>query len=150
MPSLVKELERLILTLAVSRNTTTPTINYYGVAMNEERLLPVAAIAREIDVPESTVHYWKNKFQDYLPASGRGRQKRFKPAAINVFRTIRELLDNGYTTPDIRHELEKRFASDGAGEIDFDAGSPEPALDDRRRTAASARLNPSRPSRPSW
>jgi DNA-binding transcriptional MerR regulator len=73
--------------------------------MAPTRLLPIAAVAKELDLPESTLHYWKNRFADHLPAVGAGRQKRFKPEAMEVFRTIARLLELGHTTEEIKREL---------------------------------------------
>lgn len=75
----------------------------------EERLLSVAEIARRLSVPESTVHYWKNRFAQHLPSAGTGRQKRFRPDAVEVFRLIAEMFSTGHSAQDVMEALGKRF-----------------------------------------
>lgn len=75
----------------------------------EERLLSVAEIARRLSVPESTVHYWKNRFAQHLPSAGSGRQKRFREGAVEVFRVIAEMFSIGHSAQDVMEALGKRF-----------------------------------------
>ncbi len=76
---------------------------------SDERLLSVAEIARRLGVPESTVHYWKNRFAQHLPSAGAGRQKRFKPEAVEVFRVIAEMFSLGHSAQDVMETLGKNF-----------------------------------------
>jgi len=75
----------------------------------DERLLSVAEIARKLGVPESTVHYWKNRFAQHLPSSGSGRQKRFRPEAVDVFRVVAEMFSLGHSAQDVMETLGKNF-----------------------------------------
>lgn len=77
--------------------------------MPENRLLSVAEIARQLDVPESTLHYWKNRFAQYLPSFGRGRLKRFRPEAVEAFGLIASLLKSGHSSEEVMAELAGRF-----------------------------------------
>ncbi|MGE4265161.1 MAG: MerR family transcriptional regulator [Desulfovibrio sp.] len=76
---------------------------------SDERLLSVAEIARRLGVPESTVHYWKNRFAQHLPSSGTGRQKRFRAEAVEVFRVIAEMFSLGHSAQDVMETLGKNF-----------------------------------------
>ena len=80
----------------------------------DERLLSVAEIARRLSVPESTVHYWKNRFAQHLPSNGSGRQKRFRPEAVDVFRVIAEMFSLGHSAQDVMDTLAKRLPALGA------------------------------------
>ncbi|XPV76084.1 MAG: MerR family transcriptional regulator [Desulfovibrio sp.] len=73
--------------------------------MAEKKLLSVAEIARQLDIPESTLHYWKNRFAQFLPSSGQKRQKRFRIEAVDVFQTISTMLGEGYSTTEISDHL---------------------------------------------
>jgi len=73
--------------------------------MTGKKVLSVAEIARELELPESTVHYWKNRFAQHLPSVGRGRQKRFRPEAVEVFAAISRLLKQGHTARDVMDQL---------------------------------------------
>jgi len=75
----------------------------------DERLLSVAEIARRLGVPESTVHYWKNRFAQHLPSTGSGRQKRFRPEAVEVFRVIAEMFSLRHSAAYVMDALYKRF-----------------------------------------
>ncbi len=93
----------------------------------EVRLLSVAEIARRLGVPESTVHYWKNRFAQHLPSQGSGRQKRFRPEAVDVFRVIAEMFSLGHSTQDVMETLGKRFPLTASLDPDaFAAGTDAP------------------------
>jgi len=93
----------------------------------EVRLLSVAEIARRLGVPESTVHYWKNRFAQHLPSQGSGRQKRFRAEAVDVFRVIAEMFSLGHSTHDVMETLGKRFPLTASMDSDaFAAGSDSP------------------------
>ncbi len=77
--------------------------------MPEKKLLSVAEIARRINVPESTVHYWKNRFARHLPSKGSGRQKRFKPQAVEIFMAISTMLKEGSTVGDVMERLQGEY-----------------------------------------
>jgi DNA-binding transcriptional MerR regulator len=92
------------------RQSLSPRIRFEEAAVSpEERLLSVAEIARRLSVPESTVHYWKNRFAQHLPSSGTGRQKRFRPEAVEVFRVIAEMFSLGHSAQDVMEALGKNF-----------------------------------------
>jgi len=77
--------------------------------MSQTRLLSISAIAKDLGQPESTLHYWKNRFEPFLPSIGQGRHKRFRLEAVEVFRRIGELLRSGMSTEDVREELGRSF-----------------------------------------
>lgn len=76
-----------------------------GAHVTTKKLLSVAEISRQLDVPESTVHYWKNRFAQFLPSVGQNRQKRFKPEAVEVFSDIARMLKEGHTAKDVMDHL---------------------------------------------
>lgn len=81
--------------------------------MSHAKLYSIAAIAKILDLPESTLHYWKNRFDQFLPATGEGRHKRFQPEALDVFRAIHELLESGLQVSDAKAELSRRMQGKG-------------------------------------
>lgn len=101
---------------------------------SEIRLLSVAEIARKLGVPESTVHYWKNRFAQHLPSQGSGRQKRFRPEAVDVFRVIAEMFSLGHSTQDVMETLGKRFPLSATLDGDPNAAGTE-ALFTQRESA---------------
>jgi len=103
--------------LSQSQNTGTPMKNNKALGTSKrecamtsgKKVLSVAEIARELELPESTVHYWKNRFAQHLPSVGRGRQKRFRPEAVEVFATISRLLKEGHTARDVMDQLSQNY-----------------------------------------
>ncbi|WP_419781999.1 MerR family transcriptional regulator [Maridesulfovibrio sp.] len=77
--------------------------------MPDKKLLSIAEISRLLEVPESTLHYWKNRFAQYLPSTGRNRQKRFKSEAVEIFKIISTMLKQGHTAEDVMAELSRKY-----------------------------------------
>ena len=73
--------------------------------MTDARLYSIAAIAKILDQPESTLHYWKNRFHAFLPSVGEGRHKRFRAEAVDIFAAVGRLLKQGMTAADVKAEL---------------------------------------------
>jgi len=95
----------------------------------DNRLYSVAAIAKMLDVPESTLHYWKNRFDDVLPSLGRGRNKRFRPEAVEIFRAIGRMLGQGMSCADARAELARQYPVNVAPDVPEPVTSPDPVRD---------------------
>lgn len=91
--------------------------------MPDKKLLSIAEISRLLDVPESTLHYWKNRFAQYLPSSGQNRLKRFRPEAVEAFRLIASMLKQGHTAEDVMSELSRRYPVNVT--LTQDSSSPE-------------------------
>ncbi|MHC1790816.1 MerR family transcriptional regulator [Solidesulfovibrio sp.] len=89
--------------------------------MVDSRLYSIAAIGKILDVPESTLHYWKNRFDEVLPSLGHGRNKRFRAEALEVFRDIGTMLGQGMSARDVRTELARRYPVNVGG-------APQPSV----------------------
>jgi len=86
-----------------------------------EELLSLREIARRLELPSSTVAYYKDRFRRFIPAAaGAGRRQRYALSVLDVFMRIRELYDMSSTASQIERDLELRFGhgagSAGAGE----------------------------------
>jgi DNA-binding transcriptional MerR regulator len=68
------------------------------------------SIAAEAAVPESTVRVYRDEFEEFLPASGEGRRRRYDDATAARLRQILQWKRSGWTTPQIRDELRKEAA----------------------------------------
>jgi DNA-binding transcriptional MerR regulator len=73
--------------------------------VTQTKLYSISAIAKLLDLPESTLHYWKNRFGQVLPSVGQGRHRRFPADAVEVFRTIGALLESGMSLADAKAEI---------------------------------------------
>ena len=70
--------------------------------------LTLRAIALALDIPESTVRYYRDSFADYLPAVGRGRRRRYPRTTLPLFRSIATAYADGLT----RDEIVELLAAD--------------------------------------
>lgn len=62
-------------------------------------------IAREMNLPESTIRYYRDSFALYIPAVGLGRRRRYPAAALDLFRIIAEGYSQNWTREDIEARL---------------------------------------------
>lgn len=86
-------------------------------------------IASTLGLPESTVRYYRDAFSSYVPTVGRGRRRRYPPAAIDVLRRIADLFAEGRTRDGVGAAL-----SDGAHE----PRDAQVTLSERTRTGGAA------------
>jgi len=75
--------------------------------MNE--LLTVAEIAKRLDLPESTIRYYRDRFTSYIPTIGEGRNRRYRLEAVEVFRFIADTLRSGAPFEDVEVALRASF-----------------------------------------
>ncbi len=73
------------------------------------QLLTLKEIARRLNIPESTARFYRDKFPEYIPSEGIGRNKRYLPEAEEVLRFIAEGLRNGRSATDIEGELRLKY-----------------------------------------
>ncbi|MFN2268918.1 MAG: MerR family transcriptional regulator [Desulfonatronovibrio sp.] len=79
-----------------------------------QELLTIKEIARRLTLPESNVRYYRDKYEKYLPSVGSGRKKRFKPQAVDVFKTIVQGLEESLSSNEIESRLAARFSQNPA------------------------------------
>ena len=74
-----------------------------------EELLSIKEIARRLEVPESNVRYWRDRFEEYLPVKGQGRKRRYSAKALEIFQLIRDGFQENHSTEDIAQELARHY-----------------------------------------
>jgi DNA-binding transcriptional MerR regulator len=74
-----------------------------------EELLTIKEIARRLDLPESNVRYYRDKFEEYLPHIGLGRKRRYLPQSLEVLSLIAECLKTNVPSEEIAMELSRRY-----------------------------------------
>jgi len=89
-----------------------------------EDLLTIKEIAKRLDVPESNIRYYRDRFEDFLPSLGEGRKRRYKPEALDVFRFIVQGYKNDLNTEDITRRLLTRFPRNLEPEEHGQGGDP--------------------------
>jgi DNA-binding transcriptional MerR regulator len=74
-----------------------------------DALLTIKEIARRLDMPESNLRYYRDKFEEYLPHFGHGRKRRYLPQAVEVFSYIAGKLKTNTPSEEIAQELSQRY-----------------------------------------
>ncbi|MDZ7761229.1 MAG: MerR family transcriptional regulator [Desulfovermiculus sp.] len=72
-------------------------------------LLTIKEIAKQLQVPESNVRYYRDRFEDYIPSVGEGRRRRYKKEAVDVFSHIVQGYREEKNTDQIASELASMF-----------------------------------------
>ncbi|MBB6053408.1 MerR family transcriptional regulator [Armatimonas rosea] len=65
-------------------------------------------IARECDIPESTLRVWRDEFEAFLPAVGEGKRRRYSEASQELLRQLVAWKKVGMPAEQIRGELARR------------------------------------------
>lgn len=74
-------------------------------------LLTLREIARRLDVPPSSIAYYKDRFARFLPAGeGRGRRLRYPVHVLDIFREIRSMYTRNVAAEQIEERLEELVA----------------------------------------
>jgi len=79
--------------------------------MPDEPLLTLRELAAQLDLPESTVRYYRDGFLDFIPSVGTGRRRRYPPQAAAVLRRIA----TGYEAGRSRAEIAGGLQQDAPG-----------------------------------
>ncbi len=94
--------------------------------------LTIKEIARHLQVPESNIRYYRDRFEEYIPSIGEGRKKRYKKEAVDVFAHIVHGYREEKSTEQIASELGSLFPrnvhvnhSENPAEKSRDLVSPE-------------------------
>lgn len=96
-------------------------------------LLTIAEIAKRYDLPESTARYYCKRFLDFLPHSGHGKRRRYRPEAMDVFAIILPEMKKRKDAAAVEAVLEESFSR-----VVVDKSDTESALSHRGSGAAFA------------
>lgn len=80
--------------------------------MNSETptFISLREVGRRLNIPPSTVVYYKDRFARYIPAAGgAGRRQKYPAEVLELFRRIREMFENNWSAEQIERELALRF-----------------------------------------
>jgi len=79
-------------------------------------LYSLREIGRRLGIPPSTVVYYRDRFESFLPRPvGRGRARRYPQEALAVFGRIREMFEMNLSAEAVERELYPRRTARGAG-----------------------------------
>lgn len=83
----------------------------FVVAM-EKRFISLREVGRRLDIPPSTIVYYKDKFSQFIPSEGGGgRRRRYPVEVLEIFRRIREMFNSNWSTEQIERELALKFSA---------------------------------------
>lgn len=86
-----------------------------------KKYISLREVGRRLDVPPSTIVYYKDKFSKYIPSEGGGTKRRRYPVEVlEIFRRIREMFNNNWSTEQIERELALKFSMLVGGAADQD------------------------------
>tara|TARA_B100000683_G_scaffold171669_1_gene165434 strand:- start:1055 stop:1951 length:897 start_codon:yes stop_codon:yes gene_type:complete len=78
----------------------------------EKRFISLREVGRRLDIPPSTVVYYKDKFSRFIPSEGGGgRRQRYPVEVLEIFRRIREMFNSNWSTEQIERELALKFSA---------------------------------------
>ncbi len=72
-------------------------------------LLSVLAIAKRLNILESTARYYCRQYADFLPSVGDGRGKRYKEGALEVLQVVVDMAKDNRSSTDIASHLRQQF-----------------------------------------
>jgi DNA-binding transcriptional MerR regulator len=70
----------------------------------------IADIAKELNLPESSVRYYRDRFKNYVPAVKRGGRKVYDDRALEALRMAAEGLRKGETAATVEDQLSYYFS----------------------------------------
>lgn len=85
-----------------------------------KKYISLREVARRLNIPPSTVVYYKDRFAGFIPSEGgEGRNRRYPVDVLDVFKRIREMFNNNWTVEQIEEELSGM--RNAAGHVDAQA-----------------------------
>lgn len=102
--------------------------------MTDQPLYTLRDIARELQLPESTVRYYRDAFSHHLPTVGTGRRRRYPQDAVASLRLIAMWYAEGRSREEIEHEL--------AGHPTAEIHTPRPRIPYRDAERPTGGLGP--------
>ena len=75
-----------------------------------EELLTIKEIAQRLNVPESNIRYYRDKFERFLPYVGEGRKRRYKPEALEIFAFIVNEFAQNKSSEEVEKILAQKFS----------------------------------------
>ncbi|MBA4369755.1 MAG: hypothetical protein C0403_19180 [Desulfobacterium sp.] len=77
--------------------------------MFEKNYYTLRGIADELNIGESTIQYWQDQYDSWIPCKDNDKEKWYPRQAISILRFIMESANSGMNEADIEKELTARF-----------------------------------------
>ena len=79
--------------------------------MAEKELYTIKEIAHKLNVPESTVRYWRDRYTRYTPSVGKNKFRKYREEALEALRVIKEGSDRNKSADQIEDALKDTFGN---------------------------------------
>lgn len=104
-----------------------------------EAFRTISEVASVLDVPQHVLRFWESKFSQVRPLKRGGGRRYYRPADIELLRTIRSLLyDNGYTIKGVQKLLRDGVVRPDGEIVPGDEAGPIAAGEPAEETAPVA------------
>lgn len=94
--------------------------------MTDDALLTLREMADKLELPESTVRYYRDAFLDHIPSVGTGRRRRYPVQAVAVLRSIAKAYASGMSRAEVQRSLEGGRPRPAAEYVPSDEPKDEP------------------------
>jgi DNA-binding transcriptional MerR regulator len=74
-----------------------------------DHLLTISEVAKHIGIPDSTARYYRDRFSQYVPCVGEGRNRRYKPETVAVLRVVADGMKANHPVQQIESVLASQF-----------------------------------------
>ena len=76
--------------------------------MPDKELYTIKDLARKLDVGESTVRFWRDRFSEFIPSVTQGKRKLYREEALEALRFIQQETNRSKSAEQIRDELSRQ------------------------------------------
>ena len=81
-----------------------------------EDFFTLKELAYKLNVGESTVRFWRDRFNEFIPSVGRGKRRKYRSDALEVLRFIKQQSERRVSAEQIRHGLSRQQPIEGVWE----------------------------------
>jgi DNA-binding transcriptional MerR regulator len=92
----------------------------YGVSMTKQKHYSIQQLAKESNIPASTVRYYRSEYKEYFPSTRLKGSKYpvYDHECLDVLKTIRDLLNEGKNKHEVVELLDKKYTPIMDAELD--------------------------------
>lgn len=97
-------------------NKKTTAMNNNSTMKPPVAFLSLREIGRRLNIPPSSVVYYKDRFAPFIPAhDGKGRRTKYPQEAVTIFKEIRSMFESNWSADEIEQALAQKFGPVNGG-----------------------------------
>ncbi len=101
------------------------------------KLLTIREIAQQLNLAESTIKGWRDRYPEYMPTVTIGRYPKYEPEALEIFKIIGDGISNGLQRREIAEQLSAKYAINTGADANEISSSDVAATQQRRENVTS-------------